>query len=69
MYVVFPAQSVCAVQLYPRDEDCGKVRAARSLQEARCHVELVVAGYEDACFVEEWVVGGSSCGEEERVRG
>jgi hypothetical protein len=65
--VVSTAEAVGAVELDARDEDGGEVGGGRGLEEVRGYVDFVVGRAEDAGFVEEGVVGGSGCGEEEGV--
>jgi hypothetical protein len=66
--VVFAAEAISAVELDAGDEDGGEVGGGRGLEEVGGYVDFVVSGAEDAGFVEEGVVGGSGCGEEEGVR-
>jgi hypothetical protein len=65
--VVFFAEAIGAVEFDAGDEDGGEVGGGRGLEEVGGYVDFVVSGAEDAGFVEEGVVGGSGCGEEEGV--
>jgi hypothetical protein len=65
--VVFFAEAIGAVEFDAGNEDGGEVGGGRGLEKVGGYVDFVVSGAEDAGFVKEGVVGGSSCGEEEGV--